>query len=104
MENPGARARKATWNQPLRGGLWIFRGPNFERYGPEAYCIIVLDLPGLLPLRGLLRGTAPSGAWVSYFNSLGPVTDASTESHRAVTIHLGPNHFVLLIYFKIKLK
>jgi len=59
MENPGARARKATWNQPLRGGLWIFRGPNFERYGPEAYCIFVLDLPGLMPHCGLSTGDGP---------------------------------------------
>ena len=55
--------------QPQRGGLGIFRGPDFERYGPEAQMYLrsgppwaVATLSGLLwclgddgPERGLTK-------------------------------------------------
>ena len=61
--------------------------------------MIALDLPGLLPT----GETAPSGALRFHISgSMGHVTDASTESHRAVTIPPGPQTSCF-IYFKIKL-
>ena len=38
----GARARKATCNQPLRGGLWILEAPTACGFGPEACYIFAL--------------------------------------------------------------
>ena len=49
MENPGARARKATWNQPLRGGLWILGAPTASGTALRPKCFFALVLPGLQP-------------------------------------------------------
>ena len=101
--NPGARARKATCNQPQRGGLGIAitaRGTQLRADGPEAYISSHWTV-ACCPEWGLLR-RGPWTAWASRMGS--PVTDASTESHRAVTIPPGPQSFFYLFKNKIKIK
>ena len=92
MENPGARARKATWNQPLRGGLWILGAPTASGTALRPKCNFTLDLPGLLP--PVWTSMVPKGRRPR----VGP-----NQTTRWAKIRQGPNPICFIVYEKTKI-
>ena len=92
MENPGARARKATWNQPLRGGLWILGAPTASGTALRPKCNFTLDLPGLLP-----------PVWTSMVPKGRRPRAGPNQTTYWAKIRQGPNPICFIVYEKTKI-